>query len=84
MNECVEENLTRGMNLGLYRKTIDVGFVSRIYFHGMLGIKDIELFPLQNFSMNTLMNFYLEYHLRGICTEEGINKLNEIITNNQS
>jgi predicted transcriptional regulator len=84
MNECVEENLKRGINSGLYRENLDIGFISRIYFHGMLGIKDIELFPLQKFSMNNIMSFYLEYHLRGICTEKGINKLNEIIINNQS
>jgi len=83
MNSCVEENLNRGIKDGLYRESINVEFVSRIYFNGINGIKDIELFPLQKFSMNTLMEYFLEYHLRGICTEKGINKLNEIITNNQ-
>lgn len=83
MNSCVEENLNKGINAGLYRETIDVGFVSRIYFNGINGIKDIELFPLQKFSMNTLMEYFLEYHLRGICTEEGIKTMNQIIINDQ-
>ena len=82
MNTCVVDNLTRGIVAGLYRETINVAFISRIYFHGMIGIKDIELFPLQEFSMNSLMEFFLEYHLRGICTEKGIDKLNQIITTN--
>ena len=84
MQECVIENLKRGVEQGFYRETIDLGFISRIYFHGVIGIKDVDLFPLKQFSMNSIMNFYLEYHLRGICTEKGINKLNEIIINNQS
>ena len=84
MQDCVVRNLNRGVELGFYRNTIDVGFISRIYFHGVIGIKDAELFPLKQFSMNKIMNFYLEYHFRGICTEKGIIKLNEIITNNQS
>ncbi|NVK51315.1 MAG: TetR/AcrR family transcriptional regulator [Flavobacteriaceae bacterium] len=79
MNGCVEENLKRGISLGIYRETIDIGFISRIYFNGLNGIKDIELFPLQKFSMNTLMDFFLEYHLRGICTEKGIKILNKTI-----
>jgi len=83
MQECVMENLKRGVKLGLYRDTIDFGFVSRIYFHGIIGLKDADLFPLKQFSMNDIMNFYLEYHLRGICTEKGIHKLNKIISNNQ-
>ncbi|MFT5761289.1 MAG: hypothetical protein ACI8WA_000400 [Polaribacter sp.] len=83
MQECVIENLKRGVALGFYRDTINLGFISRIYFHGMIGLKDVDLFPLKQFSMNDIMNFYLEYHLRGICTEKGIDKLNEIIINNQ-
>lgn len=84
MQTCVIENLTRGVEKGIYRDSIDVSFISRIYFHGVLGIKDIELFPLQQFSMNDLMNFFLEYHLRGICTEKGILILHQFTTTNQS
>ena len=79
MQECITENLTRGIKDGLYRDTIDVGFISRIYFHGVVGIKDIELFPLKQFSLNKIMDFYLEYQLRGICSEKGIEILNKII-----
>lgn len=83
MQKCVVENLNRGIALGLYRKTLDINFISRIYFHCMTILKDNELFPLNHFSMNTLMDNYLEYHLRGICTEKGLLTLNKFI-NNQS
>ena len=75
MQDCVVENLKNGIELGLYRKNMDVEFISRIYFMGINGIKDKELFPLNNYSMKTLMNYYLEYHLRGICTEKGTQQL---------
>jgi hypothetical protein len=75
MQVCVIENLNEGIHQGLYRESIDVTFISRIYFSGMMSIKDKELFPLNNYSMNTLMDYYLEYHLRGICTEKGIQQL---------
>lgn len=75
MQECVIENLKYGIELGLYRENIDPEFISRIYFNGLIGIKDKDLFPLNNYSMKTLMNFYYEYHLRGICTEKGLEQL---------
>lgn len=84
MQECVQENLNRGLEMGLFRTTINVEFISRIYFSNMLSIKDKDLFPLQQFSMNFLMENYLEYHLRGISTEKGLEILKQFITTNQS
>ncbi|ARV15256.1 TetR/AcrR family transcriptional regulator [Polaribacter sp. SA4-12] len=75
MQGCVIENLKSGIEIDLYRSDIDLEFISRIYFNGMVSIKDKDLFPLNDYSMNTLMNYYLEYHLRGICTEKGIQQL---------
>ena len=84
MQDCIKENLTRGINQGLFRENINVDFIARMYFNGMLGIKDQELFPLEKFSMNTLMNYYLEYHLRGICSEKGSKELEDQLKTNQS
>lgn len=75
MHESIMDNLQRGIDLKLYRSDIDKDFIARIYFNGMVGIKDKDLFPLKNYSMNTLMNYYLDYHLRGICTTEGLQEL---------
>lgn len=83
MQDCVQENLNRGIEIGLYRSNINIEFISRIYFHSITILKDNELFPLNHFSMNTLMDNYLEYHIRGICTEKGLLTLNKFI-NNQS
>ncbi|MEO9571396.1 MAG: TetR/AcrR family transcriptional regulator [Polaribacter sp.] len=75
MQVCVIENLNDGIQQGLYRENIDVTFISRIYFSGIMSIKDKDLFPLNDYSMNTLMNYYLDYHLRAICTEKGLKQL---------
>ena len=84
MQHCVIENLQRGITQGLYRDTINPEFIARIYFNSMLAIKDKDLFPLKAFSMNMLMDNYLEYHLRGICTTKGLDFLKHFITKNQS
>lgn len=84
MENCVACNLERGVKLGLYRKNINIYFISKIYFTCMMALKDKALFPLNNFSMLTLTNNYLEYHLRGICTPEGLKQLDHHLTTNQS
>lgn len=84
MQGCVIKNLERGVAEGLYRENINVDFISRIYFNSMMIIKDNNLFPKDKFSMSMLMNNYIEYHLRGICTPKGLEILNDHINSNQS
>lgn len=82
MQECVISNLERGLALGIYRENLDVEFVARIYFSGVTSIKDESLFPKASFPSDTLMDTYLEYHLRGIVTPAGRSVLNSIIQSN--
>ncbi|MGB0980514.1 MAG: TetR/AcrR family transcriptional regulator [Winogradskyella sp.] len=83
MQNCVVGNLKRGIKLGVYRPTLNVEFVSRMYFSGITTIKDNDLFPLKLFSQNRLMEYYLEYHLRGICTPQGLEIVTKFIQKNQ-
>ncbi len=80
MQTCVNSNLTRGIEQGLYRDSINFEFISRVYFNTMMALKDEELFPKENFNTHMLMENFIEYHLRGICTEKGLDILNTIIT----
>lgn len=84
MQECVISNLNRGVKNGLYREDINVDFIARIYFNAMMVLKDDDLFPKDKFAMPMLMNNYIEYHLRGICTPKGLKILNNFINSNQS
>ena len=78
---CVTENLERGVTQGLYRKSIEINFIARLYFNGMLSLKDQGIFPLTSFSIRNIMEQYLEYHLRAIVTEKGMTILNNFIKN---
>lgn len=82
MEECIEENLQRGIDQGIYRENIQVDFISRIYFSGVTSIKNQKIFPMHKFPVATLMDEYLEYHLRGIVTPKGRKNLNTIINSN--
>lgn len=79
MYDCTKKNLTRGVEQGLYRDNIDIEFISRIYFLGVNGTKDDVMFPSTLFPKSKLMEDYLEYHLRGIVTSEGLTILKKFI-----
>lgn len=83
MNHCVKENLTRGIELGLYRNNLNIEFIARLYFNNMTCLKDQDMFPLNDFSMNEIMDNFLEYHLRGICSPKGLEKLINLLTKHQ-
>lgn len=83
MDDCVIDNLERGIKEGLYRSEIDTQIIGRIYFAGMNSIKDAELFPSNQFSLKNVQDIYLEYHLRGICTPQGIKILEHLTQQNK-
>jgi len=82
MHSSVENSLKMGVNTGLFRPDIDIDFISRMYFNGMTGIRDISIFPETIFDKNYLFESYLEYHLRAIITNKGLNLLNNYIKSN--
>ncbi|WP_072762796.1 TetR/AcrR family transcriptional regulator [Arenibacter nanhaiticus] len=82
VQNCIVENMERGIAQGIYRKNLDLKFASRIYFSGITSIKDQSLFPNDLFPMPDLMDNYLEYHVRGIINKEGRKILNKLIDTN--
>ena len=84
MHASVEKSLKKGIKLNLFRNSIDVGFISRVYFVGMTGIRDTSVFSESMFDKNYLMESYLEYHLRAIVTENGLKLLNNYVKKNKS
>jgi len=71
------KSIIKGIKTGLFRKELNVDFVVRIFFNGIKGIKDIRLFPIEQFEIDNLMVAFSEYHLRAICTLQGTSKLEQ-------
>lgn len=84
ITESTIANIKKGKDQGLYRQSIDEEFISRLYFIGITGMRDQDIFPPQQFPTKHITDEFLEYHLRGIVTPEGLNVLNEFIKENQS
>jgi len=73
-----QESLKRGIKSEYFRKEINIDFVTRIYLNGMRGVRDINLFPLNEFKVDEVIEDFIEYHLRAISTKKGLSLLNKI------
>ena len=79
MTKSVKKSLTKGVEMKLFRPSIDIDFISRMYFNGMVGIKNVDMFPIEKYSPEQLIENYLDYHLRAIVTDNGMKLLSSYI-----
>lgn len=70
-------SLRKGVESGFFRKSIDTEFIMRIYFNGFRGLRDIELFPPEDYDMDLIIGKYIDYHLRAIVTPLGLKFLEQ-------
>ena len=77
LGESFELSLKKGMDLGLFRSDLNTEFITRIYFNGFRGLRDIELFPPESYDIDIIIGEYIDYHLRAIVTPKGLKFLEE-------
>ena len=75
LNDSFSNSLIKGIETGLFISDIKVDFITRLYFNGIKGVTDIELFPIDRYKIDQLLIDFSEYHLRAICTPLGLEKL---------
>lgn len=76
---CIADNLSRGIREGYYRKEIDIELITRFYFSGIMNLSNREVFPSETFKLPELKDAFIEYHIRAIATEKGLQTLNELL-----
>jgi len=82
MHACMYENIERGIASGFYRPDINIDFVSRIYFSGVVATKDAQVFPESLYKMDKLTLQFLDYHLRSLVTASGLEVLTKTFAEN--
>lgn len=80
MGKGFKKSLKRGIDMGLFRDCIDVDFITQIYFNGLNGLRNPELFPAEKYDPDQLLGNYLDYHLRAITTPQGVAVLDQYNT----
>jgi len=73
----IQVNLQKGISRGMYRNDVSIELVARLYIRRLIDLHNVENFPPENFSFNTLFNQMFETFVRSIATEEGIRYFEE-------
>lgn len=78
--ECTTDNMTRGINEGLYREDLNIPMIATIYIARFDMVFDGTLFPPDKFSLNDLHWEIFRYHVRGIASKKGLDYLEKKLT----
>lgn len=81
INEQMLANIINGKELGLYRDDINTELAAKLYVHSVEFMMRPELYQEISTDFFYIHQEIIKYHLRAICTEKGLKKLNKIIEN---
>jgi len=73
--KTIKANLEAGVEKGLYRHDLDTDIIAKLYVGKTMIINDEEMFPSRDYDRDRLFAEYINYHLRGILSEKGLEKL---------
>lgn len=79
MNDWLNVNHQRGIEMGFYRKDLHKELICRFFIIGAKGIKELKQFEPIDLDEKKIQYYHLKYHLQAICTPAGINFLNSTI-----
>lgn len=74
---CIEDNIRRGIEQGLYRDNMDPYVIAKLYSYKMDLCTDSESFPPDRYNFKQIHLEMMRYHIRGIASEKGLNYLME-------
>ena len=79
LQNTITDNLTRGINEGVYRISIDVDFISRYFLTTITSFKNYDYYEMDEVDLILGMKQILELYFRSIVTEKGLKYLEKII-----
>ncbi len=68
----IQNNLKKGVAEGYYRDNLDTDVISKIYIMAVEILLNQDLFPTKEYTFLSIYREYLNYHLRGIVSAEGL------------
>lgn len=79
MREFLMRNLSKGIEIGVYREDLNPEMVFRLYFYTYFSLRDPQLYPEKIFNTQELIFEHINYHIRGIATPKGADYLNNYL-----
>lgn len=71
----ISNNIKRGKENQLYRDDVDEDILAKIFISSCDFFLDDEMFPKDRYRIQDLYQYYIEYHIRGIATQKGMDLL---------
>ena len=71
----IRTNLDLGVTQGVYRNDMNTDIVAKLYVGMTMLLPNEEIFPMRDYNRDQLFIEYINYHLRGILSERGLEKL---------
>lgn len=68
----IQINLQKGISRGMYRDDVSIELVARGYIRRLIDLHNIENFPPEAFSFDTLFNQMFESFVKSVATPAGI------------
>jgi len=81
INEQMLTNITKGKELGLYKEDINTELAAKLYAHSVEFMMRPELYQNISTDFHFIQQEIIKYHLRAICNEKGLKRLNKILEN---
>lgn len=70
--KMIIDNLNRGIKEQVYRPDTDIEYIARFHLASYLTRDDQDYFPPSEFSHEYLRNKHIEYYMRSVCNEKGL------------
>lgn len=80
----IKRNLTKGIELGLYRNDLNVDILARMRIEMVEMAFDTTIYPPQQFGLMEIQHQFIHHFLRGILTESGFKLYNTYIEKNSN
>lgn len=78
IESTINTNLKKGMKQGLYRKNMSTSIISKLYVAKTQILNDEKIFPNRDYKREELFMEFIKYHLHGIVSQLGFEKLEKI------
>lgn len=68
----IQINFEKGISQGMYRDDVSVELVARLYIRRLMDLHNVENFPPEKFSFDTLFTQMFESFVKSVATAEGM------------
>ena len=83
IRKTINKNIKRGKKELIYREVVKEEIIAQMYLQLSNSLVNDDLFPIKSFTKVELFENFIDYHMHGILTENGLKKYKEYKSNDK-